>query len=214
METPYTPPEVGKSSFHCPDPICRAFAAQHWSERVVAFNVAGKNREVPDLRIALCAHCTRLSIWHMGKLLFPAVTGAPPPNGDLRDDIRDDYREAADIANRSPRGAAALLRLAVQKLCGQLNQDGKNLNDDIAALVEKGLPSRIQQALDIVRVVGNNAVHPGQIDLKDDAETASNLFNLINLIADVMLTQPKHVAAAYEALPEGARMAIEERDAS
>lgn len=78
--------------------------------------------------------------------------------------------------------------------------------------MKKGLPLKIQQALDYVRVVGNSAVHPGQIDLKDDKETAINLFNLINLIADVMITQPKEVDKLFNTLPQGQKDAISKRD--
>jgi len=72
--------------------------------------------------------------------------------------------------------------------------------------------SRIQQALDAVRVIGNNAVHPGEIDLRDDAETATRLFELLNLIVDVTITQPRKVAEMYDKLPESSRQAIEKRD--
>ena len=64
----------------------------------------------------------------------------------------------------------------------------------------------------IVRVIGNNAVHPGQI-LTDDRETASRLFRLVNMIADAMITQPKHINEFYEELPESAKRQIEKRDA-
>jgi len=105
--------------------------------------------------------------------------------------------------------------LAIQKLCALLGEKGKNINDDIAALVKKGLPIKVQQALDIVRVVGNNSVHPGQIDLKDDMETANTLFGLVNLIADVMITQPKHVDKIYNTVvPKSQRDAITKRDNS
>lgn len=89
-----------------------------------------------------------------------------------------------------------------------------NINDDIAALVGKGLPIPIQQALDIVRVVGNNAVHPGQLDIRDDIATVSQLFGLVNLIAEVMVSQPKHVKALYDSVvPEAQRQSIAARDA-
>jgi hypothetical protein len=40
-------------------------------------------------------------------------------------------------------------------------------------------------------------------DLRDDAETAAKLFPLVNIIADVMITQPKHVQEMYTALMSG-----------
>lgn len=136
----------------------------------------------------------------------------PLPNSDLREDIKVDYLEARSIVNKSPRGAAALLRLCIQKLCEQLGESGKDINTDIGNLVQKGLHSTIQKSLDIVRVIGNDAVHPGQIDLKDDIDTANKLFELVNLIAQVMITEPKAIDELYTALPESKRKAIEERD--
>ena len=146
-------------------------------------------------------------------MVYPRVLTAPAPNVDLSEDIKLDFEEARAILNDSPRGAAALLRLAIQKVCKELGQAGKNVNDDIAALVKQGLPVQVQQSLDIIRVVGNNAVHPGQIDLRDDVETANKLFGLVNLIAEIMISQPKHVENLYQAIvPEEQRKAIEERD--
>jgi hypothetical protein len=95
-------------------------------------------------------------------MIFPSALPAEPPNLDLPNDIIDDYEEAREIANKSPRGAAALLRLAIQKLCKHLGQPGKNINDDIKALVAAGLPPKVQEALDIVRVVGNDSVTQDQ----------------------------------------------------
>jgi len=131
---------------------------------------------------------------------------------DLPEEIKSDFREAAEIWHSSPRGSAALLRLCIQKLCIRLGKSGRNLNNDIGELVKEGLDPRIQKSLDIVRVIGNNAVHPGQI-LTDDRETASRLFRLVNMIADAMITQPKHINEFYEELPESAKRQIEKRDA-
>jgi len=145
-------------------------------------------------------------------VIYPEDTGVEPPNLDLREDIREDYLEARSIVNKSPRGAAALLRLCIQELCEQLGEKGKNLNDDIAGLVKKGLPVKIQRALDVVRVIGNNAVHPGQIDVKDDRDTAIRLFELVNLIVYDSITHPKEVDKLYESLPESQLEAIQKRD--
>jgi hypothetical protein len=106
-----------------------------------------------------------------------------------------------------------LLRLCIQKLCVVLGEAGKNINEDIKALVQKGLPEKVQQALDIVRVVGNNAVHPGQINLDDDPAIAMQLFGLVNLITEIMISQPKHVAQLYQSVvPQSQRDAIDRRD--
>jgi hypothetical protein len=43
----------------------------------------------------------------------------------------------------------------------------------IGNLVKKGLPPMTQESLDCVRVIGNNAVHPGELDLKYDIETTN-----------------------------------------
>ncbi len=93
-------------------------------------------------------------------------------------------------------------------------REGKNINDEIGNLVQKGLDKRIQQALDVVRVVGNSAVHPGQIDLRDDKATASKLFGLVNVIVELQITQANHIEEMYDAVvPESVKAQIEKRDA-
>lgn len=168
--------------------------------------------DVQNVFISQCYNCKDIAIWIYDRLIWPRKGAALPANSDLPEDVRKDYEEASTILDLSPGGAAALLRLGIQKLCKHLNQPGHNLNDDIAALVKEGLDIRVQQALDVVRVVGNSAVHPGQIDLKDDRTIAENLFRLVNLIAEKMIGQPKRVALMYNGLPEASRQAIEKRD--
>lgn len=167
---------------------------------------------VSNLNISECYECHKLSIWLHDRLLSPNTKTGIEPNVDLDDDIKKDFNEAREIIDLSPRGAAALLRLSVQKLCKQLGESGKNIDDDIGSLVGKGLSPVIQKSLDVVRVIGNEAVHPGTLDLRDDRDTAVHLLKLINSIADQMISHPKQVDALYEMLPESKREGIQTRN--
>lgn len=203
----YTPPEYQKSAFNCPN--CGAYSNQQWFETY--FRPDGF-REITNLKYCLCTHCYTYSLWRNEKMMFPSTGNAPLANADLPEDIKEDYEEARAIMSTSPRGAAALLRLAIQKLCKHLGEKGKNINEDIGKLVQNGLPVKIQKSLDIVRVIGNDAVHPGKIDLKDDTTTAGKLFILVNLITDVMITQPKEIDDLFDSLPEEKKNGITNRD--
>jgi len=214
MDQHYETPEIDKDAFTCPH--CGAYSAMVWQQVSV-----GGIQALP-LKRASCHRCKEDSYWLMnqseasdllvGNMIYPNAHTAPLPNDDLPETCVVDYMEARDISNKSPRGAAALLRLCIQKLCSEIGGKGKNINDDIATLVDNGLPLRIQQALDVVRVVGNNAVHPGELSVEDEPNTVTALFSLINLIVDYQISQPKQVADLFKTLPEGAQKAIEKRD--
>ncbi|MDF4405224.1 MULTISPECIES: DUF4145 domain-containing protein [Vibrio] len=205
----YEQPEHKKGAFTCPH--CNAYAAMAW------YSLIG-NQSYVSVDMAICHRCKKRTIWLDGtegypvKLIYPNLITAPMPNEDMPQDCIQDYLEAREIASSSPKGAAALLRLCIQKLTIHLGGEGKNINADIGSLVSKGLPIKIQQALDFVRVVGNNAVHPGEISLDDDPSTVHALFGLINLIVDNQISQPKQVSALFDSLPEGAKNAVNRRD--
>jgi hypothetical protein len=167
---------------------------------------------VSNLHLSKCYNCKKNSVWVHKNLIFPARKSGVQANQDLPDEIVRDFEEARSIVSNSPRGAAALLRLCVQKLCIHLGGSGKNIDQDIAKMVKEGLNPLVQKSLDIVRVVGNESVHPGTIDLNDDRDTAIRLFELVNAITDQMITHPKKVDDMYSKLPEAKRKAIERRD--
>jgi len=168
--------------------------------------------DVLNLFVSQCYNCKKITVWVHDNIVFPHERLGVEPNQDLPEDIIRDFEEARSIVDLSPRGAAALLRLSIQKLCRHLGEKGENINDDIKSLVSKGLNPLIQQSLDIVRVVGNEAVHPGELNLNDDRDTANRLFELVNSIADQMITHPKSIGELYEKLPPDKRKAIEKRN--
>src|SRR6266436_1648750 len=133
----YIPPQVFETKFTCPH--CAAIANQRWLSRDYDFQNRGNENN--EIRTASCVHCGKYTLWHKGTMVYPDRGNAPPPNPDMPSAVKKYYEEAATIAHKSPRAAAGLLRLAVQVLCGELGQKGKNINDDIASLVTKGLPS-------------------------------------------------------------------------
>jgi hypothetical protein len=98
-------------------------------------------------------------------------------------------------------------------LCIELGEKGENINDDIKQLVSKGLPVEVQQALDIVRVVGNEQVHPGELDVRDDPSIALELFKLINFVVEDRITRPKSIGRLYSRLPDNKLDGIRRRDA-
>lgn len=212
MKSEYIPPQLNARAFNCPK--CQVYAKQEWFYLNAAERPdgCGSNRYDDRFRVSYCGNCCFPTIWHGEQIVYPTHLTAQPPNPDLPDEIKADYDEARAIVNQSPRGAAALLRLSIQKLCKHLGQSGDNINSDIKALVFNGLPRTVQQALDAVRVIGNNAVHPGSIDLRDDRETATALFKLVNLITEKMITEPRQINEIYNSLPQSARDAIDKRD--
>lgn len=204
----YYPPVFEGDQFHCV--LCGVYASQYW-------NFLFRRTQGPvastKFKYSQCHHCQDICYWYDGRMIVPSEAPVPPPHVDMPESCITEYNEARDIVARSPRAAAALLRLCVQRLMVELGEKGKNINDDIGALVKKGLPVEVQQALDYCRVVGNNGVHPGEIELTDNPQISHSLFEMLNFIVEDRVTRPKKVAELYSILPEGALKAVEKRDA-
>jgi hypothetical protein len=209
MSELHFPPKFGGEEFHCS--ICGVYAHQRWY--TLFARSGGGAIESTDIQGSLCQRCARFSYWIEEKMIFPLGSVGPNAHTEMPDEVKEDYEEARSIAAQSPRGACALLRLGLQKLCIALGQPGTNLNSDIGVLVkEKGLLPQIQQSLDALRVIGNNAVHPGSIDLRDDQETVTSLLRTMNIIVEQLISAPKHAEELYAKVPQPQKEAIEKRD--
>ena len=126
-------------------------------------------------------------------------------------EVKKIFEEAGKISSISPRASAGLLRLCIEKITEEL-EENDDLNARIANLVKGGLPIEIQQALDVVRVTGNDALHVGQIDLNGSPETTRSLFDIVNIIVQRMISDKKQIKSLYEQLPKEKRSGIENRD--
>lgn len=163
------------------------------------------------ISIAMCDNCKKATIWIDDVRVYPEALCVDDPIEEMNEDIKKLYLEAARIVEYSPKGAGAILRLALQTLIKELGYTG-NINDCIKKMVQNGLDSKIQKAMDSIRVIGNNAVHPGEINLDETKENVLVLFRLLNYIVKELIVKPKEIDDLFSELPDGALSAINKRD--
>lgn len=199
MRAEYTPPDYQEEGFHCPH--CGVYAHQDWYEvSLERDDETGESAE--GLSLCYCERCSNYSVWVDEKMVYPEHTTAPLPLADMPEEVVRDFMEARDVVSYSPSSASALLRRALHRLVSILSKDAENISEAIENLNKKGLDIKIQMALDSVGVTGEEAVAPGMIDPRDDEETALVLFNLLNLIVDALISQPRMVDNLLEKLPD------------
>lgn len=161
-----------------------------------------------DWLFSKCENCHKISAWHKGEMVYPVSCPVDEPNEDMPDEVKSKYLEAARVVSLSPASAAAMLRLALQitlkKILGE-ESTGK-IHDDIVKLQQCHIDSSLIQALDIIRINGNEAVHPGILDINDNEDDALYLFDLLNMICDQFFTQPRRMRQMYEKLPDNKRI--------
>ncbi|MGB6742797.1 MAG: DUF4145 domain-containing protein, partial [Terracidiphilus sp.] len=190
----YVKPGFRVGSFTCPH--CNCYSQQEWR---YIYRSGGMEQDT-EWTTSWCLRCNKYCFWESQKLVWPLKSGLSDPINGCPKQIEAIYNEARQVFPYSPRASAALLRLAIQMICKEKGLPGKDLNADIGALVGKGLAAEIQQSLDLVRVVGNHAVHPGHIVIEDNKDHIEKFFGLVNLIVDVLIVQPARVSEMFNAL--------------
>lgn len=204
----YVRPQWRIGSFTCPH--CDCFSVHQWRNILTQ---QGSVETAAEWTTSWCIRCEEYCFWKDQTLVWPLKSGLPDPIDGCPKEIAAVYNEARDVFPYSLRASAALLRLAIQLICIEKGLPGKDLNTDIGALVKSGLPAQIQQSLDLVRVVGNNAVHPGQIVIEDNKDHVEKFFGLLNLVVDMLIVQPAKVNAMFTTLvPPAQQQQIASRD--
>ncbi len=216
MKPVVKPPAFREEAYTCI--YCSTLTTMAWSQLIADPHGAHYRTNV---WMCQCTHCRNESLWlaasrstdiKVGTLCHPNQLPVPPAHECLPDDCATDFEEAREICSLSPRGAAALLRLCLQKLLVHLGGKGEHIDTDIKALVALGLDVHVQQALDVIRVTGNNAVHPLEMNLEDDEDSVLVLFEMINFIVEERISRPQKTQDRFSNLPEKARIAIKKRD--
>ncbi|OHR71173.1 hypothetical protein HMPREF3291_00190 [Bacillus sp. HMSC76G11] len=227
----YVAPELGLAAFNCA--VCGAYSHQVWDEVI---RDTGKNfiairdwnfNRVDHIRmnikipaalhinsVSYCLHCKESSIWHGPNMIYPSEITVEPPNLDMPGDIQAIYNEARSIANLSAKSAAALLRLALEKLLVHVGAKKGNIDAMIQDLIEKGIitaSGSVRKALDSLRLLGNAGVHSTGINLDEDPQAAFALFKILNFVVDKLITEEKDVEAIYAFVPEGKRESLDKR---
>lgn len=164
-----------------------------------------------EFSVSQCNFCKKICLWHEQERVYPLEVVTEEPNKDMPEEVKDIYLEAVSILNKSPRGAAALIRLALEMLFRHLNVHESTIDKTIAKLQENGLNPVTVGLLDIIRVYGNSAVHIGEIDLSEDKEKAIALLKLLNRISYEMISQKKIDQAFLDSFPEGVKNSIKKR---
>lgn len=220
----YVTPKYLSNVFTCP--YCDVTAKQKWYGRdneVSAHLVSVSGREDRVLQFfgevisddaftewlfSKCENCGQIAVWHNDEIVHPFTCPVNEPNADMPESVRNRYIEASKVIALSPVSAAALLRLALQLLLKEVLQEESsgNIFQDIKKLKDRPIDSSLIKALDIIRISGNESVHPGTLNLNESKDDALYLFDLLNMICDQFFTQPRKMQEMYERMPESKRI--------
>ncbi|EOH9779396.1 hypothetical protein ACME7D_001293, partial [Campylobacter jejuni] len=72
----------------------------------------------------------------------------------------------------------------------------RNINEDIKEIINIGnfyqeQKESLEEAMNSIRLIGNKASHPSELDINDNSEIANILFEMINFIVGEIITKPK-----------------------
>jgi hypothetical protein len=196
-------PAPGRDSYVCPN--CHAYAQQHHGR-------LSSSNYLEGWSAARCQRCKGWALFRGDALIWPPALGGPAVHPDAPHIVATIYAEAQAVAPASPRSAAALMRLALEQLVNDLEPGDDSLHDKTGRLRARGLDQLVVDAMDVLRVFGNNGAHIGEIDLADDRGTVDSLFQILNMVVEHVITRRKAVETLSARFTPGQKTAIEQRN--
>jgi hypothetical protein len=170
-----------------------------------------RNRDVRNVSISYCFNCNEICLWVVDQLVWPRCASGQEQKLHASPDVRLENEEASHTLDASPRGAAAFLRLAIEKLCKDLGNSEESPRPEVAPHFQEDLDARVQKVLDAMRIIESNATPPDPIGVADTPATAETLSGLVNMICEKMIIEPRHLQALYTKMRDGAQSAFEQR---
>jgi hypothetical protein len=176
MSRPSASPALDTPHFTCPH--CGVDANQIWHDSRIPYN----GEQDTALRRSDCVSCSGNGYWVHDHLVWPFPLVGDPPSEDLDGDLHDLYEEARRVAPHSPRAAAALLRLLVDWLVGELGEESGTLGARIGRLNQAGDISRRT----VTHWIPFDSPETRQIDPAggDDIRVVNLLFTTVNMIVE------------------------------
>ena len=155
------------------------------------------------------------------KMVYPPATHGAAPSPDIPESAKELYLEAGNVLSGSARAAAALLRMCTEDIIKHLTtkQDKQKTLRERASLYhrieflrehDKLWPGEeIDDALDVLRVIGNDAVHspePREIRGDDDSQqVAESLFMLVDMITEQLITRRRKARSLKQLIEKKAK---------
>jgi len=177
------------------------------------------------LRQYRCPHCQKVSLFLTSNggfwggnfsYVYPPTDAMFVPEY-IPEALRQDYFEAIQIVDLSPKSAATLARRCLQGMIHDFwGIKEKNLNAEITALKSR-IPRQQWEALDAIRRVGNIGAHMEkdvQLIIDVDSDEAKKLLRVIELLFKTWYINAHEESELCEAVKEMADAKDESRSAA
>lgn len=154
-----------------------------------------------ELHLSVCAGCGIELAWQNDKNLCPPFTLISPPDREVPLDVKADYNEARKIYKYSSRGAATLLRIALEKLLihlklGSSSADLSSMVNELSQKKKANLvecPDHIIAGLVRTCVSEKGTYSTKAINEIENPKDVEILFHLINEITEEFIKKKRRI---------------------